>query len=80
MSRGKTDSDIVECPYFNACEKQAVYCEGVEEGSRLRLTFSHPSRLKSYQKEYCNSMQWKKCRIAGMLELKWKELLEDDRK
>lgn len=75
MSAGKNRSDLVVCPYFSACEKQAMYCEGPEENSRIRLTFSHPSRFVAYRKEFCEG-DWKRCRIAQMNEDKWRDYYE----
>lgn len=69
MSKAKQDF-LVECPYYREDDAQAVYCEGVEAGSRLRLGFTGRQQKRGYCDGYCRD-NWKGCLIAGMLNRKY---------
>lgn len=58
------------CPYYRCEDAQAIYCEGVEQGTALRLTFAKSAG--DYKQAYCRSIQgYPRCRIARMLADKW---------
>ena len=63
-------SDNVRCPFYKCEERQAIYCEGVEEGTALHLGFSIPARLNDYKTRFCEN-DYPKCRIARMLDEKY---------
>lgn len=69
MCKNKEDF-LVQCPYYREDEVQAVYCEGVLEGSRLRLGFTGRKQKKAYCDLHCRN-HWKQCMIAGMLNRKY---------
>lgn len=58
------------CPFYRCEDAQAIYCEGVEPGTALRLTFA--GSAIEYKHIYCRDIHnYTKCRIAGMLAGKW---------
>lgn len=61
---------LVQCPYYKEDEGQAVHCEGVEDGSRLRLGFAARKRKQAYMEQYCRQ-DWKDCRVTQMLNGKY---------
>lgn len=54
-----------------------LFCEGVSEGNRLRLSFAEPHNKQAYAKQYCDG-RWKECLIAQMHERKWAQFFEDE--
>ena len=67
---GTRQDAMVQCPYYREEDAQSVYCEGVEDGSRLRLGFMGRKQKQAYSEGCCRS-GWKHCRIAGMLNQKY---------
>lgn len=61
---------VVKCPYYKCEEKQKIFCEGVEKGTALHLTFDTPQNLKNYKKRFCKGC-YNKCLIAEMQNRKW---------
>lgn len=61
---------LVQCPYYREDDAQAVYCEGVQDGSRLRLGFLGRQQKRSYCEGFCRD-RWKDCMIAKMLNRKY---------
>lgn len=79
MSAGYRDSPGAECPYWEGKDRQSIYCEGVEEGSRIRLSFSSPQDKQDYfRARCCHCKDWHRCRIAQMLDKKWSEYFEQE--
>lgn len=68
--RNTKEDCLVQCPYYRGDETQAVHCEGVQDGSRLRLGFLGRKQKRSYAECYCRD-NWKVCMIAGMLNRKY---------
>lgn len=64
-------SKFARCPFYHQQETRKVYCEGVEEGTALQLTFDSSDHQKQYEKALCCSAYWPSCRIAEMLNRKW---------
>lgn len=58
------------CPFYRCEDAQAIYCEGVEPGTTLRLTFA--GSAIEYKHIYCRDIHnYADCRIARMLAGKW---------
>lgn len=64
-------SKYAQCPYYHQQEVRKIYCEGVEEGTALQLTFDSNPHFRDYQNALCYSEHWNTCRIAGALNRKW---------
>ena len=69
MCKNKQDF-LVQCPYYREDDPQAVYCEGVQDNTRLRLGFTGRKQKKTYCEHYCRE-HWKDCMIAKMLNRKY---------
>lgn len=61
---------IVKCPYYKGEERQVIFCEGVEDGTALRLGFSTPAGIADYKSRFCKG-RYCGCRIVGMLDRKY---------
>lgn len=61
---------LIKCPYYKGEEKQKIFCEGVQDGTRLHLTFSSDPKLRDYKTRYCKG-QYNDCLLAKMLNGKW---------
>lgn len=61
---------LVKCPYYKGEEIQKIFCEGVQDGSKLHLAFDSPQKLKDYKNSFCKRC-YNQCLIAGMLNGKW---------
>lgn len=61
---------LVQCPYYKFEEKQKIFCEGVQEGTAIHLTFDTHANLRNYKKAFCKGC-WKKCQIADSHNRKW---------
>lgn len=67
----KNRSDVlVKCPYYKCEEKQKIFCEGVQEGTKIHLAFDTVPNLKAYKDRFCKGC-WKGCLLAGMLNRKY---------
>ena len=66
----KNEDADVGCPYYNYETKQAVHCEGVQDGIGLRLGFISKPIMNDYKSCFCKG-QWKGCMIAKMLNAKY---------
>ena len=74
MSAGYHDSPGAECPYWEGKDRQSIYCEGIEEGTRIRLSFSTAGDKQDYfRSRCCSCKEWRRCYIARALEEKWKD-------
>ena len=70
MKRNRRVDASVQCPYYKSDGRQAVYCEGVEEDSGLRLGFGAHLRKQQYKDSVCCD-RWKTCAVAQMLNRKY---------
>lgn len=61
---------LVKCPYYKGEEQQKLFCEGVQEGSKLHLTFNSVQKIKDYKNRFCKGC-YNQCLIAMMLNRKW---------
>ena len=59
------------CPYYKAHQRQEIFCEGIQESTRIHLGFSDPATLDTYKHDKCESEDWKSCPIADMLNRKY---------
>ena len=56
----------VVCPYYKGHQRQEIFCEGVQEGTRTHLGFADPASLEDYKRDLSESMCYMNCRIARM--------------
>ena len=56
-------SKEARCPFYRHEDRAAVYCEGVEDGTSIKLLLPD----EGYKAQYCRSPRWKSCLIARML-------------
>lgn len=61
---------LVKCPYYKGEEKQMIFCEGVQDGSKLHLAFDTAPNLREYKKHFCKGC-YNNCLVAGMLNRKY---------
>lgn len=65
-------SKEVVCPFYRKETATAVFCEGVEEDTSIKLIFPSTQKKDEYRYRCCKA--WKsKCRIAQMLADKYKK-------
>jgi hypothetical protein len=63
------DANIV-CPFYLYSAKKSISCEGVTDGSRLKMLFDTHKDMHYYRCNYC-SAKYKNCKIYSMLEKKY---------
>lgn len=61
---------LVKCPYYKGEESQMIFCEGVEDGSKLHLAFNTSNNRRDYKNRFCKGC-YNKCLIAEMLNRKY---------
>lgn len=61
---------LVQCPYYRKDVPQGVNCEGVVDGSSVKLGFTAHNRLIDYKDAFCRQC-WQNCLIAQMLNRKY---------
>ena len=66
-------SKYAQCPFYHKEDQRKLFCEGVEKGTAIQLSFDTNVHHKDYKQELCCSPNWKDCRIAKMLEEKYGE-------
>ena len=71
-SRITSESMCVRCPYFKGQTAKSVFCEGVESGSRIELSFRTEKQRHLYASKYCTE-NYRLCMIARMNDLKYDE-------
>ena len=64
------EDEYVQCPYYRKDTPQTVNCEGVVDGSGVRLGFSTLQQFRDYKAAFCRQC-WQNCRIAQMLNNKY---------
>ncbi len=62
---------LPECPFYEMEFKRGVKCEGLTEGSCIRLNFLREKSFRKHREAYCCSMNWETCPIAKMLNAKY---------
>ncbi len=67
------ESKYAVCPFYKSEDDLKIYCEGVEDGTFIHLSFSTSTKLKKrYRCKFCEG-QYSDCRIAKMLLAKYDE-------
>jgi hypothetical protein len=61
---------LIQCPYYRGEEKQKIFCEGVQKGTGIHLTFDEPAHLNEYKRCFCKR-QYNSCMLTQMLNRKW---------
>lgn len=69
---GRKENKSAKCPFYKEEDRQKVFCEGVEENSKIHLAFSSPTQKSEYCRKYCYR-NYKYCLIADMLFYKYDE-------
>ena len=59
-------SSAALCPFYRYEEPVAIYCEGLEPGSTLKLFYRDGKKLDRFKARHCYG-DWKKCPIARTL-------------
>ncbi len=59
-------SSAALCPFYRYEEPIAIYCEGLESGSTLKLYYRNGKKLDRFKEKNCYG-DWKHCPIARML-------------
>ena len=66
------DDKFVQCPFYVKSSPGEISCEGVEDGTSIKVTFNDRTRKVRYMRKRCESMEgYKDCRIHCMLEEKY---------
>ena len=60
------NSIMVKCPFYCKDEPPYITCEGVTEGSKIKLWFNSNKKCKNYMREHCFKIK-SNCNIANML-------------
>ena len=63
------ESSAALCPYYRGEIATAVFCEGTEAGSTIRLAFPGGRPAKEHKCKYCRA-DWQACRLAAAHETK----------
>ena len=66
-------SKYAQCPFYHQEDQRKVFCEGVEDGTAIQLSFDTKTHHRDYKQDLCCSGKWKECRIAKMLEEKYED-------
>ena len=66
----KKDDTYAECPYYKRDGRQSVHCEGIVDGTGLRLGFGNKGNLENYKNTFCRR-NWTGCMLAKMLNVKY---------
>ena len=61
---------LVKCPYYKGEDKQVLFCEGVQEGTKLHLAFDTVPNIKEYKKQFCKGC-YNRCIVADAMNRKW---------
>ena len=67
-------SVYAQCPFYQEEERQKIFCEGVQEGSRLTISFGNVEDKREYCGKWCKG-DWARCLVADMLCRKWEYLV-----
>ena len=66
MGRHYTSAEAL-CPFYRYEEPRAIYCEGLTDGSTIKLYYEKDvPTLKKYKAKHCRK-DWQTCPIAAML-------------
>ena len=58
----------VKCPFYISSTNMQITCEGLDNGTAIRLKFESEEGRKLYMKSCCNSVKnYKNCKITQML-------------
>lgn len=72
MKRDTYTTLEAKCPYYCAEKSQEIICEGVEDRTRIHLSFATRFDKDEYMKKYCNKCEnFDNCRLCDMLNLKY---------
>lgn len=52
------------CPFYRGEETKTIYCDGIAQGSTIRLAFGADAR--DYKAAHCRK-DWMECPVARML-------------
>ena len=66
--KDKFVSTLAVCPFYQAENKQMIICDGITDGSHIKLTFDTSTLAKAYKKQFCKNRYFDCC-IYAMLEV-----------
>lgn len=66
-------SKSAQCPYYRKEDGLKVFCEGVEDGTAIQLSFDSGRHRRDYKDAFCCNGKWRDCRVAQMLGKKYED-------
>lgn len=72
MAAAQYVSAFALCPFYRLQSNTWVQCEGIEDGSTVKLAFKATQHAQEYIRQFCNG-DWDACRIARMLNQKYED-------
>lgn len=62
----------VKCPYYLADSSQEIQCEGIFRNTVCKHRYKKAMDKASFFEKYCCSYAWTSCRMAALLNEKYK--------
>lgn len=62
------------CPFYRYDDRSVIACEGCIKGSSIHMAFASPAVKKLYLDKVCSTKNYRRCRVAMMLEQKWEDI------
>ena len=70
----KWEDKYVKCPFYCRTDTLRIVCEGLEEKSKINLTFELPEDKSRYMHSFCYGvLECRDCPIHSMLNSKYEE-------
>ena len=67
------DDMFAKCPYFHYSKKKRIVCDGIMDGTTLKMDFDTQEDRNLHRRVFCDS-NYEKCEINRMLE----EIYDED--
>lgn len=61
------DDMFAKCPYFHYSKKKRIVCDGIMDGTNIKMDFENQEDRNLHRRVFCND-QYQKCEICRMLE------------
>ena len=61
------DDMFAKCPYFHYSKKKRIVCDGIMDGTTLKVDFDNQEDRNIHRRTFCDS-KYKYCEIYRMLE------------
>ena len=62
----------VKCPFFIACGKVTITCEGLTDECKTKLLFTNEKGREQHREIFCDN-HYSNCEIYSMLEKKYED-------